>query len=101
MVFKFNDKTKAIKPLGIIIETYINSPIKCMFIKQSVGNLLSIDILYYSDIKTLNNDVNNLYRKLNEFYKSEEEKKARIGFVPAVGDDDGHEPETTDDQEDE
>lgn len=94
MVFKFNDTGKTIKPLAIIVETTSFQNVNCLLIKQVIGNAISLDMLSYKDNKTLNRDIENLYKKLNDYYKSEEEKKARIGFAPsAKGEDDGHEEE--------
>lgn len=96
MVFKFNDVSKTIKPLGIIVETSSYQKTNCLLIKQVIGNVMSLDMLSYKDNKTLNRDIENLYKKLNDYYKSEEEKKAKIGFAPsAEGEDDGHEEEPT------
>lgn len=97
MVFKFNDVCKTIKPLAIILETSSYQKTNCLLIKQVLGNVMSLDLLNYKDNKTLNRDIENLYKKLNEYYKSEEEKKTKIGFAPSLeGEDDGHEDEQDD-----
>lgn len=100
MVFKFNDIGKSIKPLAIIVETTSYQKTNCLLIKQILGNALTLDMLSYKDNKTLNNDINNLYKKLNDYYKSEEERKAKIGFTTdASGSDDGEPNEDNEDDE--
>jgi hypothetical protein len=94
MLFHFKDKSITIKHLSNILEVKkINS--QTLKIRETLGNSLFEDLLYYEEEKIMDKDVKSLFHKLNEFVKTMHKlnlEKQIAGF--AIGNDDGTDPES-------